>query len=88
MIDGEAAMREKYISERYPELMVFGQNPETGHVDVATVNCDVVTGLTGEQADTVVRTYNELQSFMVRLALAFEAAAPVQFQAFWYPDDP
>jgi hypothetical protein len=47
-------MREKYIDETFPPLMVFGAHPD-GMVDIVNVNADVLTGIPPEVADKVVK---------------------------------
>ena len=76
-------MREKYVEERFPQYMIFGEY-EDGFVDVASVNDDIVTHVSREDAQRLIQERSNILDMLVTLALAFDEAAPDTFSQIWY----
>ncbi len=76
-------MREKYVDEQYPPLMLFGKAAD-GRVGVCDAVDRVDLLLAPADAEKLVAAYNRVQNQLVRCAMAFDAAAPEAFSAFWY----
>ena len=76
-------MREKYVEERFPRYMIFGEHKD-GCVDVATPNGDVVTHVSREDAQRIIQERDEVIDMLVTLALAFDDAATDTFTKLWY----
>ena len=48
-------MREKYVEDEFPRWFVFGVHPETGYVDVSDRDTDVVTHVSPEEAEKLIK---------------------------------
>lgn len=79
-------MREKYVEERFPLLMIFGVNREEGRVDVADINRDVVTDVIREEAEYLIERHDALVRFIYRLADSYDQTNPEAFKKFWYEE--
>jgi len=78
-------MREKYIEERYPALMVFGLHAVNGMPQVCDVNGETnVSVLSRAEADRLVEFHNKKVHALINMAQAFEKADQKAFQKFWY----
>lgn len=77
-------MREKYIEERFPRYMVFGEHPTTGKVDVASVNGDIVTNVSREDAPRLIAERDKIVTFLYRLADKFDSVNRKEFTDWWY----
>jgi len=76
-------LREKYIEERFPRYMVFGEYPD-GCVDVATVNGDVAVHVSRGDSQRLIHQRDEVLDMLITLAIAFDEAAPDAFTKLWY----
>lgn len=78
-------MRQKYIDERWPVLMVHGCQLLTS-LPCVTDSDDSVSLFMQDsaQADALVQHYAKLHQEFSELAQAFDAADPAAFDAFWY----
>lgn len=77
-------MREKYIEESFPRYRIFGEYPDGARVDVATINGNIVTHVTREDARRLIADRDAVVDRLVKIALAFDKAAPEAFSAAWY----
>lgn len=78
-------MRQKYIDERWPTLMVFGKHADTGQPCVTDSNDALNVFMADEaQAEALVAHYARLHEEFSELIQAFDKAAPEAFKAFWY----
>lgn len=69
-------MKPKYIDEALPEVYIFGTNPVTGHVDIATVNGDLVTKVRETEAKRAIEYIDALKS----LIHFFNSRYPEEFE--------
>lgn len=76
-------MREKYVEERYPRYFVFGEHKD-GRIDVASGQQDTVATVSKEHAENLITDRDALIGALCAMAAAFDDAAPLSFQAFWY----
>lgn len=76
-------MREKYVDERWPQMLDFPQR-DGSTVYLCTVDDAVELTLPKGQAAALQAAYNRMQAEVVRMALAFDEAAPEAFSRYWY----
>ncbi|HXI77936.1 MAG TPA: hypothetical protein VNH21_12410 [Steroidobacteraceae bacterium] len=78
-------IRDKYIEERHPPAMVFGEFPD-GRCDIMSADTatTIAAHVTPEQAATILAAYNALHGALVAALQAFDTAAPVAFKKYWY----
>jgi hypothetical protein len=76
-------VKEKYINEAYPEWMVFGTYPD-GNVNLTDANSSFDAEMSQADADALLKEHQKLYRAFVRMASAFEGAAPDAFRQFWY----
>lgn len=78
-------MREKYIDERWPLLMVFGKHATTGQPCVSDADDSIDLFMQDDtQAKLLVDHYAKLHTEFTAMAQAFDAADPKAFNEFWY----
>lgn len=78
-------MREKYIDERWPLLMVHGCLAGTKQPCVTDSDDNVNLFMQDmDQAVALVNHYNKLHGEFTALIQAFDAVNPEAFNEFWY----
>jgi len=78
-------MREKYIDERWPLLMVQGYHIKTKQPCVTDCDDRVNIFVNNEaQANELVAHYARLHAEFSALIQAFDKADPKAFEEFWY----
>lgn len=77
-------MRQKYIDEKWPVLMIHGHHRHSGDPCVTDCNGTFEIFLERAQASAVVRHYDKLHEEFSDLAKAFSAVNPDAFDRFWY----
>jgi hypothetical protein len=78
-------MRSKYIEERWRRYFVFGSYADSPMVDISDGETYTVATMSREHAQTVISERDRLIDTLCQMALAFESAAPAQFEAFMAP---
>lgn len=76
-------MREKYIDERWPDLMTHGVNQQGEHY-VTDTHEAIDVPMSFESAQAVVAHYNKLKAEFVEMIQAFNKADENAFNQFWY----
>lgn len=76
-------MRQKYIDEKWPDLMVFGKF-EDGDVCVTDSDDNLNAKMEPSEAEIMVEHYNKLKEEFSAMAMAFNEADPKAFDQFWY----
>lgn len=78
-------MREKYIDERWPDLMIFGREVDTRRPFVSDADMSVdILCVDDERAQMIVSHYNKLKAEFTAMAQAFDRADEKAFNEFWY----
>lgn len=78
-------MRDKYIDERWPLLMIHGRHAITGQPYICDADDSVdILCVSDDHANEMVNHYNKLQQELSDLAKAFDKADPKAFEEFWY----
>ena len=76
-------MRQKYIDEKWPDLMIFGHYAD-GQVSVTDSDDALNAKMSPSEAEKVVEHYNKLKEEFSAMVQAFNEADPKAFDQFWY----
>ena len=79
-------MREKYIEESFPRYFIFGEYDDGIHVDVASIDGDIVSKITREDARRLISERDKILDKLIKTALKFAETNDKEFTKFWYPN--
>lgn len=76
-------MKEKYIYERFRSYFIFGESADKRTVDLSNGEYDVVTRISVEEAENLIRERNEVLDFLMLINKRF----PKEFVACFYDEE-